>query len=421
MGLAALRARYFVHTDILPDHGEVINSCLAILSRRLRGGWLTRALAIAQSALTELGGGSERVERRLRSTLAWCRSPENPTLRVDSPPEEVAADHHHQRLGGTASAHHRRHHDRVQACLSELRLADHLRMGLIKQARSLVERARRINLQNLSGKQNRLLPPGEWRQNFLAADARARSRTASAFRRDAIHALENLRQAGWLVDVITITLTPGYHPKSGYFFGLAGSPDSRDAADTLRRLWAGSRPGPGFWKLETHEDGVLHMHTMVAYASEQDRASHQARLRDAYLRETYRGWNFPVAGGFGLVVPPWENWRFPLYVEAMRDATHLLQTVRYVTKKLCPLVSTIPGRSRGVTGKLLVDAQLSQPQKVNRIKIYQGWPRVSSRPAAPAQPAPQSITAQPRVASRLPVSVSAWWRPPARAPPPKSS
>ena len=367
--------------------------------------------------MTELGGGPGRVEQRLRSTLAWCRSPESPALRVDSLPEQIAADHYRyrQQLGGTASAHHRRHHDRVRACLSELRPPQHLRRSLIKQATALVERARRINLQNISNQKNRTRPTGEWRQNFLAADARARSREAAGFRRDTIQALERLRQAGWLVDAITITLPPGFHPKSSHCFGLAGSPSSQDAADTLRRLWAGSKPGPGFWRLEEHADGTIHMHSMVAYPSARDRLAHHERLRRSYLRETYRGWSLSVAGGFGLTAPPWECWRFPLHIDTMRDTEHLIQTVRYITKRLCPLVSTLPGRSRGVTGKLLADAQLSQ-QKVGRIKNYQGGPRVSPRPAPHAQPAPQPI-ARPRVSSCPRESVVAWCRPPARAPP----
>lgn len=424
-GPCRVGARHFVNTSILPDPGEPINGYADLLARRLPAGLVAHVIKrVVIPALHELGGGPGRVEWRLPSTLAWCRSEESPGLRLDSTPEEVAADHRSRQLRETAVAHHKRQLDHVRGCASELRLPEHVRLGLLKRASLLVERARRINLQNCSNKKNRLLPPGEWRRNFIAADARARSREAAGFRRDTIQALERLRQAGWLVDAITITLPAGCHPKSAHLFGLAGSPSSQDAADTLRRLWANSRPPSGFWRLEEHADGTIHMHSMVAYPSARDRLAHHERLRRAYLRETYRGWSLNVAGGFGLVAPPWECWSVPIHIDRIRDTDHLIKAVHYATKALCPLVSVVPGRSRGVTGKLLrpqeEPAHQVLPQKDIRRKLYQGGPRVSPRPASHAQPAPESTNPRPRVASRPEVSVSTWWRPPTRAPPNRS-
>lgn len=350
-------------TNILTGHESSINRFRALLARRLNGPDLLRAVTIAEAAMVELGGGPQRVEQRLKSTLAWCRSQHCEGLTFDANAAQVAAAFHRTMISKhkTAYAHALGHARTVQAVSNELQVRPDRRRALVNQALRLSTRARDFALSAMSARANARRDPfdenDQWTRDFARADRRKHKQKSDELIKSVMR-LEQLLASGWIVRVYTICLPAGYHPSSEAYFGLADSPDADEAAQALRAIVADAMPSrgatarlAGVRRIELHASGTPHCNLVMGFRSHEDATRFETRLKAAYLSRTYHKWNVRVVAGFrrilwfenpfpsdGFPAPPPRGLPHefvPIVCDTVRDSEHLGQCVQYQLKDLC--------------------------------------------------------------------------------------
>lgn len=348
-----------------------INEINDLLAIRLRGFHLQQAQSIALSSLTELGGGPRRVEQRLRSTLAWCRDPSYRRLMFDSSPHEIAAswmyrDPTHSPCRSAAS-HHREHAKRIQFIGHELRLSKDLRKGLARAAAATAASAARLGRENTSNKKNqRLRSKGaSHRVDYVKAEQWRRRIDLDRQTLGYTKRLIELQIAGWIVVFQTIILPEHVRPtmRRMRLWGLAGSPDAQDGAKTLRDIQRAALPTKGssrrlggFWVLQAHDSNQLHMHSHVAFRTQQEFEIYQQRLKAAYADHTYQYRHFRVVGAFGVGTPVEQN---AIDTQVLPHANDIRRSVIYSMREFVQEVNLLPGRRHASFGALIVKKPLS--------------------------------------------------------------
>lgn len=406
----------------------------ALLANRLRGSDLERAQSIVRLALTELGGGPRRVEQRLRSTLLWCRDPNYRCLMFDSSPQEIAASWMYRDPAHSpcrsATAHHKEHAQRLQFIAHELRLSRTRRKGLVRAATVTAASAARLARENATNRKNQHLrnTGAEYRVDYVKADKRRRRIDLERLTLDYTERLIKLQMAGWIVVFQTIILPEHARPTIGRMrmWGLAGSPDAQDGAKTLRDIQRAALPTKGssgrlggFWVLQAHDSNQLHMHSHVAFRSQQEFEAYQQRLKSAYADHTYQYRNFRVVGAFGVGTPVEQN---AIDTQVLPHANDIRRSVIYSMREFDQEVNLLPGRRHASFGALIVKKPLSANEaggpaestiggrsEDNRIKHYKAlhW--------SPGNPICVSLVPSTSVASV--VFEASHLRPQIRAPP----
>lgn len=354
------------HTaPILLSRDPIFNNYRDLLARRLRGADLVLALDFVDASMNELGGGSRRVEQRLRSTLAWCRDPSYPRLMLDSSPQEIAESWMYRDPAHSpcrsAAAHHKEHARRLQFIGHELRLPRHHRRGLVRAAEATAASAANLARKNLSNRENvRLRMIGAaYRVDYVKADQQRRRADLDRQTRGYTEGLIELQRAGWIVAFITIVLPEHMRPtlQRSHWWGLAGSPTADDGNEVLRAIRRAALPAKrvservgGFWLTQAHDSDQVHTHSHVAFRDQGELDEYLRRLHAAYDRHTCRLRSLSVVGAFGVRFPIEEN-AIDLQVLAAED--DIRRTVTYSMRELDRGVNLLPsGRRHAPFGAL---------------------------------------------------------------------
>lgn len=434
---------------ILQSRGPIFNEFRDLLARRLREPELARALCIVDASMNELGGGPRRVEQRLRSTLKWCRDPSYPRLMLDSSPQEIALswlyrDPSHSPCK-SAAEHHREHARRLQFIGHELRLNRDHRKGLVRAAAETAASAARLARNNTA---NRGKQPGQ-HYDYARNDQIKRSIRLSKITGQYSDQLVRLNRQGWIVCFLTIVLPTHARPtlSRSKYWGLAGSPDAAQGAETLLSIFRSAKPKKnvssqlgGVWRLQEHDSDQVHLHGVIAFKDRQVIAQFLAKLETEFEAKTYQLRNLKVIAGFGVGFEVEDN---SIDFHTLPTEADIRRTVVYVMRELDGPVNLLPGTKRyAAFGALLAGSEKKARQRTpSASKPIQSISRGTRQPIETASsedvrikhfPDPQP---QEKLACILhfPLSKPAFWvssisfctaavahrhiRPPVRAPP----
>src|SRR5690606_22773214 len=192
----------------------------------------------------------------------------------------------------------------------ELKLPTDQRKGLVRTAEATAASAARLARENASNKQNERLRNigAKYRVDYVKADRRRKRIDLNQQCSKYIERLIELQREGWIVCFQTIILPENARPTlaRSHQWGLAGSPDAQHGAKTLLDIQTAATKDiassclGGFWALQAHDCGQVHMHGLPAFRNQQEFDAYRNRLDASFAAHTYRLRHLKVIAGFGV-------------------------------------------------------------------------------------------------------------------------